>query len=90
MTILRQPCVFIGTVFGETVKWRQEARASLSSRNRQTEERAAPGGAEMVHNFASTNGRPVEGPIGMLDQSRGVRAIAIVRVEVIQRRQGAG
>jgi hypothetical protein len=43
-----------------------QAGVNLRSRNRQTEERATLGGAEMVHNFASTNGRPVEGPIGVL------------------------
>lgn len=58
--------------------------------DRQTEQRATVGGAEMVLNLASTNRRPVEGPVGMLDQSRGECAIALVRVEVIRRRQGAG
>ena len=48
-------------------QWRQQARASLRLRNRQTEERATPGGAEMVHNFASINGRPVEDPVGVLN-----------------------
>ena len=44
----------------------------------------------MVHNFASTNGRPVESPIGVLDQSHGERAIAIRRVEVVHRGKTAG
>ena len=73
----------------------QEPKVCLCSMNRaqtngQTEERATPGGAEMVHNFASTNGGPVEGPIGVLDQSHGERAIAILRVEAVHRRQPAG
>jgi hypothetical protein len=68
----------------------QENRASPRSRNRQTEERATPGGAEMVHNLASANGRPVEGPVGVLDQSHGERAIAIARVQVVYRGQRTG
>ena len=44
----------------------------------------------MLHNFASTNGRPVENPVGVLDRSLRERAIAILRVEVMQRGQRAG
>ena len=44
----------------------------------------------MVHNFAPANGRPVENPIGVLDETLRARAIAILRVEVVHRRQRAG
>ena len=73
-----------------SVKWRQGARARPRSRNRQTEECATPDSAKMVRHVASTNGRPVENPVGMLYYSYGERSIAILRVEVVHRRQRAG
>ena len=44
----------------------------------------------MVHNFASTNGRPVENPVGVLDQSQWKGTIALAHVQVVHRRQRAG
>jgi hypothetical protein len=44
----------------------------------------------MVRQVASTNGRPVEDPVGVLDQSHWERAIAIFRDEVVYRGKHAG
>ena len=41
----------------------------------------------MVHNLVSTNGRPVENPDGVLDQSQRKGTIALAHVQVVHPRQ---